>query len=56
MPVSTSHLPSNTQSCTSCTTLCSMVIKGRLTSHDRLIHSLVGYDNHATKTPSPKKP
>ena len=33
-----------------------MVIKGRLTSHDRLIHSLVDYDNRATKTPSPKKP
>ena len=58
MPESTSHLSiTNAQSCTTCTTLCRSVSKGRLTSHDyRISTQSVDYDNHATRTPSPKKP
>ena len=46
----------NGSPCTRCTTLCSQVSKGRLTPHNRLIHQPVDHDNHATKTPNPKKP
>ena len=59
MPESTSRLPitSYAQSCTTCTTLCRSVSKGRLTSHDyRISTQSVDYDKHATRSPSPKKP
>ena len=65
MPESTSHLSiTNAQSCTTCTTLCRSVSKGRLTSHDhRNHHPVCGlrqpcHENpdhtrdHATRTPT----
>ena len=54
MPESTSHLSiTNAQSCTTCTTLCRSVGKGRLTSHD---YRISNKPSPWTTTTMPREP